>query len=564
MADKVSHSCLVSKIAITLSVVSLLLCCGVFLRTELMLNELYSKDIKLPDKTSKHDMNDGHQFDHHSERTFEKQEAKQTKEVFTRKVRDVTTVVNRTIKDNLLPKKIHQVLGKAAASLQSGKYWIPVPGPPGQQGKPGPRGPIGRMGKTGRGGKRGPRGFPGKIGIPGPRGMPGPKGPKGDRCRCTQKTAKLQVNLPPQLTLNNRPIYKRIGDSIRLPTCHVTGYPKPNITWSKAIGSLSINDYLVKDGRLTILKAKKDDSGIYVCKAENLLGSVEGSIMVIVVDLPVFVVKPPSSYTTHRGATVVFNCDAKGDPQPVIGWRKDNDVLPVVRYEVRDGSLILRNIEKSDSGVFVCTATSAGMFDTKTRLKLAVDEYAKDCKALYYGGERHNGVYTVQPDNQPAFQVYCDMTTDGGGWTVFQRRQDGSVDFYRNWQQYKTGFGNLNAEFWLGNDYIHRLSTRTASSLRVEVEDWDGTRKYAKYGSFSVGDESDKYRLRVGSYSGTAGDSLAYHNNMAFSTKDRDNDKRSGVNCATSWTGAWWYNDCHYSNLNGKYLRNKMSTNGIN
>ena len=203
------------------------------------------------------------------------------------------------------------------------------------------------------------------------------------------------------------------------------------------------------------------------------------------------------------------------------------------------------------------------LFAQKSRTVLTVEEHAKDCAELYKSGKRRNGVYTVQPDKQPAFQVYCDMTTDSGGWTLFQRRQDGSVDFYLNWQQYKTGFGNLNGEFWLGNDYIHRMTARTASSLRVEIEDWDGTRKYAKYGSFSVGDESDKYKLTVGSYSGTAGDSLAYHNNTAFSAKDRDNDKLDSINCAISWNGAWWFDHCHHSNLNGKYLGNKVSWKGI-
>ena len=75
---------------------------------------------------------------------------------------------------------------------------------------------------------------------------------------------------------------------------------------------------------------------------------------------------------------------------------------------------------------------------------------------------------------------------------------------------------------------------------------------YAKYGRFSIGDEQALYRLDVGSYSGTAGDALTYHNNMAFSTKDRDND-RSANNCAVYYTGAWWYKYCHTSNLNGKY-----------
>ena len=161
----------------------------------------------------------------------------------------------------------------------------------------------------------------------------------------------------------------------------------------------------------------------------------------------------------------------------------------------------------------------------------------------------------MNPDGKGSFNVYCDMRTDGGGWTVFQRRQDGSVDFYRGWNDYKSGFGQLTAEFWLGNDKIHRLTAARPSSLRVELEDWNGVRVFAKYGKFKIGDEQVKYRLEVGSYSGTAGDSLTYHNNMAFSTQDRDNDGSSS-NCAVLFTGAWWYNRCHSSNLNGKSLGN--------
>ena len=177
-------------------------------------------------------------------------------------------------------------------------------------------------------------------------------------------------------------------------------------------------------------------------------------------------------------------------------------------------------------------------------------------------GYSQSGVYSVNPDGKGSFNVYCDMRTDGGGWTVFQRRQDGSVDFYRGWNDYKSGFGQLTAEFWLGNDKIHRLTATRPRSLRVEVEDWNGVRAYAKYGKFNIGDEKAKYRLEVGSYSGTAGDSLAYHNKIAFSTKDRDND-RGGSNCAAQYTGAWWYNSCHYSNINGKYLRDKVDERGV-
>ena len=171
-------------------------------------------------------------------------------------------------------------------------------------------------------------------------------------------------------------------------------------------------------------------------------------------------------------------------------------------------------------------------------------------------------MYSVNPDGKGHFNVYCDMRTDGGGWTVFQRRQDGSVDFYRGWNDYKAGFGQLTADFWLGNDKIHRLTASRPSSLRVKLEDWNVNRVYAKYGKFNIGDEQAQYRLEVSSYSGTANDSLAYHNNMAFTTKDRDNDGASGKNCAVEYTGAWWYNWCLQSNLNGQYLGDKSHYRG--
>ena len=106
-------------------------------------------------------------------------------------------------------------------------------------------------------------------------------------------------------------------------------------------------------------------------------------------------------------------------------------------------------------------------------------------------------------------QVFCDLITNGGGWTVFQKRLDGSVDFFRNWESYKNGFGNLNEEFWLGNDNLHRLTFSEDVMLRVDLEDFDGNIKYAEYTTFQVAGEADKYRIVIGGYSGTAGDSLA-------------------------------------------------------
>ena len=97
--------------------------------------------------------------------------------------------------------------------------------------------------------------------------------------------------------------------------------------------------------------------------------------------------------------------------------------------------------------------------------------------------------------------MFCDQTTAGGGWTVFQKRLDGSVDFYRGWDDYKRGFGNLNGEFWLGLDKIHRL-TKERSRLRVDLEDLNGNTAYADYSVFGVSSERSKYKLSLGTYSG--------------------------------------------------------------
>ena len=148
------------------------------------------------------------------------------------------------------------------------------------------------------------------------------------------------------------------------------------------------------------------------------------------------------------------------------------------------------------------------------------------------------------------------METDGGGWTVFQRRQDGSVDFYRNWTDYEDGFGNLTGEFWLGLNKIHRLTQEGSNTLRVDLADFDGNTAYAQYSTFSVGDNTTEYTLTVGGYSGTAGDGLtSQHNGKKFSTPDNDNDHNAG-HCALHAKGAWWFRKCFSSHLNGPYYHN--------
>ncbi|XP_048079422.1 ficolin-1-like [Ursus arctos] len=194
------------------------------------------------------------------------------------------------------------------------------------------------------------------------------------------------------------------------------------------------------------------------------------------------------------------------------------------------------------------------------------DTAPRTCKELLTRGHFLSGWYTIHlPDCRP-LSVLCDMETDGGGWTVFQRRSDGSVDFFRDWATYKQGFGSQLGEFWLGNDNVHTLTAQGTSELRVDLVDFEGNHQFAKYGSFRVAGEAEKYKLVLGAFvGGSAGDSLTYHNDQPFSTKDQDNDSNS-ENCAERYQGGWWYFKCHLSNLNGLYLRGSHETfaNGVN
>ena len=150
------------------------------------------------------------------------------------------------------------------------------------------------------------------------------------------------------------------------------------------------------------------------------------------------------------------------------------------------------------------------------------------------------------------------METDGGGWTVIQRRRCGEIDFYRDWNDYEEGFGYIDHEFWLGLSKIHRLTEAANNTLlRIDLGDGEGSTAYAEYSTFNVGDSSTEYILTIANYSGTAGDSMTSTGNenlngCKFSTEDEDNDNW-GSNCASKHQGAWWYNSCTKSNLNGLY-----------
>ncbi|XP_029973837.1 angiopoietin-related protein 7 [Salarias fasciatus] len=190
-----------------------------------------------------------------------------------------------------------------------------------------------------------------------------------------------------------------------------------------------------------------------------------------------------------------------------------------------------------------------------------------DCASLFTKSYKISGEYKLPKDEflgTPELSVFCDMETNGGGWTVIQRRKIGLTSFHRDWKQYKSGFGSIRGDFWLGNDHIFRL-TRQPSVLRIELEDWEGETRYAEYGFFTVSNELNSYKLFLANYSGNAGDSLRYHNNTNFSTINKDNDKCVD-HCASLRKGGYWYNCCTDSNLNGVFYRygeHTKSTDGI-
>ena len=198
----------------------------------------------------------------------------------------------------------------------------------------------------------------------------------------------------------------------------------------------------------------------------------------------------------------------------------------------------------------------------------------EDCNDLLHSGHNMSGIYTIWPRNRVMegrpLEVYCDMDTDGGGWTLIQRRGNfgRSTDFfYKDWASYKEGFGDLDKDFWLGNDNIFAISNQKQYVARFDLKDVEGSKRYAQYDFFWIDDENHKYMLHIRDYKGDAGDSMyPRHDKQKFSTKDKKNDSWKSGDCAVSFKGAWWYADCHDSNLNGLYLRGKHESqaNGIN
>ncbi|KAI5758542.1 ANGPTL4 [Gulo gulo luscus] len=180
----------------------------------------------------------------------------------------------------------------------------------------------------------------------------------------------------------------------------------------------------------------------------------------------------------------------------------------------------------------------------------------RDCQELFDEGERQSGLFQIQPQESPPFLVNCKMTSDGG-WTVIQRRQDGSVDFNQPWEAYKAGFGDPQGEFWLGLEKVHRILGNRGSRLAVQLHDWEGNAESLQF-PVHLGGEDTAYSLQLTApVASELGATTVAPSGLSlpFSTWDQDHDLRGDKNCAKSLSGGWWFGTCGHSNLNGQYFR---------
>ncbi|TDH03682.1 hypothetical protein EPR50_G00144440 [Perca flavescens] len=249
--------------------------------------------------------------------------------------------------------------------------------------------------------------------------------------------------------------------------------------------------------------------------------------------------KPPLNPAGSYRLT--YQTDGQGLKEVIV----DASVTEYNLTRLQPGSKYTVQLQAEEGGGY--TAAISTDFTTGT-LRFP---FPSDCSQELLNGIRTSGEVEIFPQGKlgTPMMVYCDMETDGGGWTVFQRRKDGSVDFFRGWKDYTKGFGSLSGEFWLGLERLYNLTAMTRMSLRVDLRD-KGEAVFAKYSTFEL--LKRNYKLNVGGYSGTAGDSLSYHNQRVFSTKDRD-PAPFITRCAMSYRGGWWYKNCHEANLNGVY-----------
>ena len=198
-----------------------------------------------------------------------------------------------------------------------------------------------------------------------------------------------------------------------------------------------------------------------------------------------------------------------------------------------------------------------GSLENKVGVKLYSIKFSiKTCQDWYNAGYKNSGVYNVNLPGHQLKSVYCYMDNKGDAWMTFQRRFDGSVDFNRNWDDYKNGFGNVESEYWLGNDILHRITSSGSYDLYVVAKSFGGEVKYKRFKGFTISSEATNYVFHYDSVFPGYSDHLTLYSstlNRSFSTFDQDNDSYGDGSCALQYNGGWWFGMCHADLMNGPY-----------
>ncbi|XP_073975621.1 uncharacterized protein isoform X1 [Rhodnius prolixus] len=262
---------------------------------------------------------------------------------------------------------------------------------------------------------------------------------------------------------------------------------------------------------------------------------------------------PPITFTTPTPVTSTQGSTST-QTTPSSSHQPSATQPPTTRASNRNRGVIFPSVKNKPS-------PANTTFVTDQVIPAFKDVKGYSCMDLLNGGMRQSGVYYLQIRGTTYWflKVFCEQETAEGGWTVIQRRDDVGEpreNFNRDWSDYKNGFGDPAKEFWLGNENIYMLTNNEEHMLRVELEDFEGNKRYAQYSHFKIYSEGEYYKLEIDGYEGNAGDSLNDpwygSNNSPFSTYNRDND-RSSLNCASMLKGGWWWKSCGRG-LNGLYL----------
>jgi hypothetical protein len=304
-------------------------------------------------------------------------------------------------------------------------------------------------------------------------------------------------------------------------------FDKSKATWSVVSGSLPEGLTLGADGVIFGTPAAENAGAPFTIQAVYKAKTGQQAFAIVVGPIQVTL---SASTAAPPGATVgqAYNDGAGWDLKPnldITGDAAYDGKGTGVTWSIAGGALPA-GLSLNSSGVVTGTPTASGTNPVQVKAlykgKSVTQSYtipvtqvltqysgyrawsdgtlAKSCKeyrtgkaGYAYMGASGEGVYRIDVDGAGTLapvDVVCDMTTDGGGWTVVQRRWNGSVDFYRTYAEYANGFGTT-TEYWLGNN---RLATMTASgshSMRIDMMRTNGQTAYGLYNQFKIGPATD-------------------------------------------------------------------------